>query len=220
LTSALYDSVARIARHEAAARAVAAVGEVTDALGADGTPADHAVTVKLRDSGLVLPRVPVAVGALGFAALPAVGDLVIVVFAEGDYDAPIVVGRLYHPDLDPPKDATAAKLVLALPPGEAEPKLKAVIDGDATTIVLDLPGKVKIELAEETVKIAVDELKVTVEAAGGGRVEVAAGGSKVTLKKDGDVSIKAAGNLKLEATEIEISGSSKVKLSGAAVEIN
>lgn len=220
MTSALYDSVARIARHEAAARAVAAVGEVTAALGADGTPPDHAVTVKLRDSGLVLPRVPVAVGALGFAALPAVGDLVLLVFAEGDHDAPLVVGRLYHKDLDPPADATAAKLVLALPPGDADPKLKAVIDGDAPSIVLDLPGKVKIELAGDSVKIAVDELKVTVESAGGGRVEVAAGGSTVTLKKDGDVAIKAAGNLKLEGAEVEISGSSKVKLSGAAVEIN
>jgi uncharacterized protein involved in type VI secretion and phage assembly len=218
--SALYDSVARIARHEAAARAVAAVGVVTDVFDAGGAPADHAVTVELRDSGQALPRVPVAVGPLGFAAIPAVGDLVVVLFVEGDANAPVVVGRLYHPDLEPPQDATAGKLVLALPAGEAEPKLKLVVDGAAPTMELDLPGKVAIRLAEGKVDLTVDKLQVTIDAAGGGRVEVAAGSSKITLKQDCDVTISAGGNLKLEANEIDISGSGKVKVSGAQVEIN
>jgi hypothetical protein len=40
------------------------------------------------------------------------------------------------------------------------------------------------------------------------------------MKKDGDVTIKAAGKLKLEATEVEISGQAKVKVSGGVVEMN
>jgi phage baseplate assembly protein gpV len=223
MTSALYDSVARIARHEASARAVAAVGVVTDLFDTSGSPADHAVTVELRDSGLALPRVPVAVGALGFAALPAVGDLVVVLFLEGDVNAPLVVGRLYHPDLEPPADAKAGKLVLALPAGEAEPKLRLVVDGAAPKIELHLPSDVLVEIDDGVVKLAVgqnEELRVKVEAAGGGRVEIAAGSSKITLKQDGDVTVSAGGNLKLEANEIDISGSGKVKVSGAQVEIN
>ena len=93
MSSALYDSVARIARHEVNTRATAGVGRVVDIHPADGALPDHAVTVKMRDSGLVLPRVPVAVGVMGFAAIPAVDDLVVVLYLEGDYNAPVVVGR-------------------------------------------------------------------------------------------------------------------------------
>ena len=76
----LFDGISRIARHEAAARPVASVGVVTSIFGNDGTSPDHAVSVKLRESGLVLPRVPVSVGAFGVAAIPSVGELVLVTF--------------------------------------------------------------------------------------------------------------------------------------------
>ena len=51
-TALLFDGIARIARHEAAARPVASVGVVTSIYGNDGTTPDHAVSVKLRESGL------------------------------------------------------------------------------------------------------------------------------------------------------------------------
>lgn len=219
MSTALYDSIARIARHEARARAVAGVGKVVDIFPADGAQPDHAVTVEMRDSGLVLPRVPVAVGAMGLAAIPAVGDLVVVVYLEGDYNAPIVVGRLYHPDQNPPKHADG-QIVLHLPSGESEPKLKLDIEGAEPSITLELPGEVKIEVVEGKVQIAVGAMHVSVEGSGGGRAEVAAGSSKITLKQDGDITITAAGNLKLEGTEVAISGSAKVKIQGATVEVN
>jgi uncharacterized protein involved in type VI secretion and phage assembly len=220
VTSALYDSVARIARHESRARAVASVGKVTDVMVPSGSPPDLAVAVKLRDSGLVLPRVPVAVGALGLAAPPDVDDLVVVVFLEGDVNAPIVVGRLYHPDENPPPDADRGKIALELPSREDEKKLKLIVDGTAPLLTLELPDDVAVSIDHEKVEVKAAEMHLTVETSGGGRAEVAAGGSKITLKKDGDVSIKAQGNLKLEASEIEISGQSKVKVSGGTVEIN
>ncbi len=219
MSSALYESIARIARHEVAGKAVAAVGRVTDVFPSGGPQADHAVSVELRDSGLVLPRVPVAVGVMGFAAIPAVDDLVVVLFAEGDHNAPVVVGRLYHPDEDPPEHGEG-EIVLRLPSRMADKKLSLVVDSKAPKIELDLPGDVKVELAEEKVQIAVGGVKVSLEGAGGGRAEVAAGGSKVTIKKDGDVTISSATKLKLEAPQIEISGSGKVTVKGGLVEIN
>jgi uncharacterized protein involved in type VI secretion and phage assembly len=211
----LYESVARIARHEVGGRAVAAVGRVTDVF----PERDHAVSVELRDSGLVLPRVPVAVGVLGYAAIPDVGDLVVVVFAEGDHNAPVVVGRLYHPDEEPPQHGER-ELVLRLPSRASDKKLNLVVTGDEPSIKLDLPGRVEVELSEETVRIEVGDVAVTVEGSGGGRAEIAAGGSKVTVKKDGDVSLSSATKLKLEAPEIEVSGSAKVAVQGGVVEIN
>lgn len=219
MSAALFDSISRIARHEASARAIAGIGRVTEIFPSDGVLPDHAVTIEMRDSGLILPRVSIAVGAMGFAAIPAVDDLVLVVFAEGDFNAPVVVGRLYHPDQNPPEHAED-EIVLRLPSGASEPKVDLVVAGKAPSLILKLPGDTEIDVLEEKVVIKVGAIQVSVTGAGGGRAEVAAGGSKLTLKKDGDVTLTAAGKLKLEGSEVEISGSAKVKIAGATVEMN
>ena len=216
MSGALYDAVARIARHEADARAVASVAVVSAVHDGGGSPPDHAVTVQLRDSGLALARVPVAVGALGFAATPAVGDLVVVVFLEADLNAPVCVGRLYHSDLQPPEHA-AGEIVLRLPAGEDEPKIDLVVTGAAPSIELKLPGDVVLTIAEEKVEITVGKLALKL---GGGRAELAAGGSSLVLKEDGDVTLKAVGNLKLEGVEVAASGQAKAALKAASVELN
>jgi hypothetical protein len=59
-----------------------------------------------------------------------------------------------------------------------------------------------------------------VTGAGGGRVEISSGSSSMVLKQDGDITLKTQGKLKLEGSEVEISGTGKVKVSGAQVEIN
>jgi uncharacterized protein involved in type VI secretion and phage assembly len=221
VSTSLYDSITRIARHESHARPIAGVGRVVDAFPSTegAAPTDHAVSIEMRDSGLVLPRVPVAVGVMGFATIPAVDDLVVVVFLEGDFNAPVVVGRLYHADHDPPTHGDG-ELVLRMPSGESDPKLNFVVKGEEPSICLELPGDVRLEIVEAKVMIQVGEMHVSVEGSGGGRAELAAGGSTITLKKDGDVSVSAAGKLTLEGTEVEVAGQSSVKVTGAQVEIN
>jgi phage baseplate assembly protein gpV len=219
MSAALYDSIARIARHAAAARAIASAGKVTEIFPADGEPPDHAVSVELRDSGLILPRVPVAVGALGFAAIPAVGELVIVVFLDGDTNAPVVVGRLYHPDLNPPRHADG-QVVLALPPGSDDPKVKLQIVASEPSLLLTLPNDVAIECADQRTEVRVGELRVTLDGAGGGSAEVAAGSTKITLAKDGDITFTTGGTMKIDAAVVDIGGSTKVKIAGTEVEIN
>jgi phage baseplate assembly protein gpV len=219
MSAALYESVARIARHEASARATAGVGTVVDLFEAGGPQKDHAVTVEMRDSGLVLPRVPIAVGVMGFAAIPAVGDLVLVVFLDGDFNAPVVVGRIYHPEQEPPKHSRD-QIVLALPSGADPPDLMLLVKSTEPLMQLTLPGDVKIEIKDGLVAIVVGAMHVRVEGSGGGRAEIAAGGSKITLKQDGDITVKSAAKLTLEGNEVEISGVAKVKVSGAQVEIN
>jgi hypothetical protein len=221
VSSALYDSIVRIARHEAGARAFTGVGKVVNAYPApDGAnPPDYAVSVEMRDTGLVLPRVPVVVGAMGFAAIPAVDDLVVVLFLEGDYNAPIVVGSLYHPDQNPPKHEEG-QLVLRLPSGSSEPKLEAEINGSEPSVTLKIGDDVSIAVGKDKVQIKVGDMQVSLETSGGGRAEIAAGGSVITLKKDGDVAINSKGKLEMKANEIEINGTAKVKISGAQMEIN
>jgi phage baseplate assembly protein gpV len=214
----LFDSVSRIARHEARSRPVACAGVVTSLFPNEGQP-DHAVSVKLRETGLVLPRVPIAVGAMGFAAIPAVDDLVVVAFLEADYNSPVVVGRLYHPDQDPPKH-NAQEMVLRLPSGASDPDLNVTVGSDPVVITITLPGDVKVEIKGETISLDAGETGMKIESSGGGRLTAKAGGTSVTLKKDGDVTVASKGKVKIEGTEIEIAGQGKVKITGAVVEIN
>ncbi len=220
MSSALFDTIARIARHEAQARAVAAVGVVSDVYPAEGATVDYAATVRLRDTGLVLPRVPLATGVLGAVAIPAVGELVVVVFLEGDYNAPVIVGRLYHPEQDPPPHQEG-QLVLALPTGASEPKLRLQVTGATPAIELDLPGgEVRLLINDGQIQLKLGGLSLSLTGSGGGRAELIAGGTKLILKQDGDVTLETPGTLTLKATTIELAGSASVKISGAQVEIN
>jgi len=221
VSGALFESVARIARHEAEARALPAVGRVTDTFGAEGAPADHAATVQLRTSGIVLPRVPIAVGLLGFAALPAAGDLVLVVFLDGDPNDPVIAGRLYTDATAPPPAATDGTAALGLPAGDADPKLRLELATDGTAATLSLGGEVvQVALDDQELHVTVDEVELTVSKGGGGRLQLKAGSTEVTLKQDGDLTLRTDGKLVLQGSEIEVSGQAKVKISGGAVEIN
>jgi uncharacterized protein involved in type VI secretion and phage assembly len=221
VSGALFDSVARIARHASESRALPAVGRVTDTFGAGGAVSDHAASVQLRTSGVVLPQVPIAVGVLGFGALPAVGDLVLVVFLDGDANAPVIAGRLYTDATPPPPAATDGQAALGLPAGSADPALRLTVSTDGTQATLELGGEpVHLAVDDQQLQVTVGAVKLTVTKAGGGRLELNAGSTEITLKKDGDLALKTQGKLTLEGNEIEISGQSKVKVTGAAVEIN
>ena len=81
--------------------------------------------------------------------LPAEGDLVVVLFLGGDLHAPIVVGRLYTQDLQPPQH-DPRELVMQLPvdadadkridlrintPDDGSRKLSLVLDGDVSVSI-------------------------------------------------------------------------------------
>ena len=110
------NTIRRIARHEVEQRNAVALGVVQSLHGSNGEPS-YACTVELRDSGIVLPKVPIATGLIGTAALPREKDLVVVVFAGGDLHAPVVMGRLYTEEVAPP-DNGPGEFVLGLPGDE------------------------------------------------------------------------------------------------------
>src|SRR4051794_38859673 len=63
---------------------------------ASGDDDNYGCDVRVKDSGLLLRRVPVATGHIGTAAIPNVGDLVLLAFDGGDVNQPIIIGRLYN----------------------------------------------------------------------------------------------------------------------------
>ncbi|MBU1054937.1 MAG: hypothetical protein KKC46_14080 [Proteobacteria bacterium] len=219
MTSSLFESISRIARHEAKSQAIAGIGIVVESFPAGDEEPDYAVSVKMRDTGLVLPRVPIATGAMGFAAMPAADDVVVVVFMDGDYHAPVVIGQLYTPSKEPPEH-NDDNIVLRLPAGSDEPKLNIEITRAKPSCTLTLSEDVSLEILKDSVAVKVGDINLTLTTAGGGRAEIGAGGSTIVMKKDGNITVTAKTKLVLEAQEIEINGQSQVKISGAKVDIN
>jgi phage baseplate assembly protein gpV len=224
----LAEAVGVLARHEVARLRVCELGVVTSVFPNAGADRDHACAVKLRDTGLVLPRVPVAVGITGAASLPAVGDLVAVVFVGGDLHAPLIVGRLYHDALEPPEHAQD-ETVLRLPAGETDPasrvdvvvaapsaserRLELVIDGSATVEVRLTPGEIALTAGDA-------EVRLRQPGGSAGAAIVRVGESEVVIDGQGDVSVSAAGTLTLKATNVKIEGQVSVKITGQTVDVN
>lgn len=219
MSATLFDSISRIARHEAAARSIAAIGEVVDVFDGSGTPPDHAVSVRLRESGLLLPKVPIAVGVLGHAATPTSGELVVVVFADGEIAAPVVVGRLYHADLAPPVHADG-DLVLALPAGSSDPTFSAVLRGGDPELTVSFGTDITLTADDQRLHIRTGDAEASIESSGGGRIELKIGDASVKLTGRGDVTLSTTGKLILQGAEVEIKGQSSVSISGPQVKVN
>ena len=136
----------------------------------DSGDGNHQVNVTLRGSGLELQRVSVAVGRAGWSALPRTGDLVVVAFLDGDLNSAVVLGTIYDNTLRPPK---AAPLDVVYQPPDDE-------DAGVRRFHLEMPGGCTITYGD-------DKLSIT------------SGGTEFIVEKDGDVSIKSAGNVKIES---------------------
>ena len=91
-------TIRAIVQRELDARRIAELAVVTEVQPhADSGDSDnYSCTVKLKNSGLELLRVPVATGHIGTVAIPNVGDLVLLAFDRGDINQPIITGRLYN----------------------------------------------------------------------------------------------------------------------------
>lgn len=226
----LAEAVTLLARHEVARLRVCELGVVRSVYGAatgDAHP-DHACAVELRDTGVVLPRVPIAVGVLGAASLPEVGDLVAVLFAGGDLHAPIVVGRLYHDALTPPEHA-AGETVLRLPPGESDATARVDLVAVAPSasdrllqISLDGDAPVEIRVAPAEVVVTVGDARLSLRQPGGssGRATLSVRDCQVDLDGNGDVTVEASGTLTLKGGTVKIAGDTQVTVKGQTVELN
>lgn len=222
----MVDTIRQIARHEADQRWTSALAVVTSGHGGDGDR-DYACTVKLRETEMVMPKVPIATGLTGVAALPREGDLVLVLFVGGDLHAPVVVGRLYNEEVRPPENAPG-ELVVSLPGDEGadDRRLHLAVrtPGDGTrSVTLTLAGsvEVKVVMDDEHVQIRAGEAELALSQTGGSnaKAEVTVGGASIVLQS-GEVSIKAEKKVSIKAGQVEISGDTTVKVAGQTIDLN
>jgi phage baseplate assembly protein gpV len=168
---------------------------------------NYACDVRLKNSGLLLKRVPIATGHIGTVAIPNRGDLVLLAFDKGDINQPIVIGRLYNDDDRPPLNRTD-EIIFRLPLAEADDDtVKAAIrnirsNSPPREILVEMPPKITLRITDGTVRATAGktEMKLDQPDGSGGTVTVFAGRSKITMNQDGDITVEAAGAMTLKAT--------------------
>jgi phage baseplate assembly protein gpV len=226
--SRVASAIQAIARHEIARRPFCELGTVTSVFDADDGDDAQSVSLQLKDSGLPLPRVPVATGLTGAGALPRVGDVVLVLFPRGDLASAVVTGQVYSDKRRPPS-FTRDEAALVWPGDSDDPDKKAVrvsvkADGSARELSVTLKGDLdaRLTVSDGTIELASGGVLVRLHhgSDSDGTVEVTAGGSQLTLKQDGDVTVESAATLTLKGQKVVIDGQTQVTVNGQTVEIN
>jgi hypothetical protein len=220
-------TIQQISRHEAKQQTAVALGVVKSVFATvDGN--DYSCAIDIPALGLAFPRVPIATGIVGAVSLPRENDLVVVVFPFHDLHNPVMVGRLYPRDVDPP-DHRPGETVLSLPGGESDSS--KVIEFRVTpddgkrqaTIKLDgSPVSVTCTIADQSVEIKVQDVTVSLQQSGSGdgTLTLASGETKITLSQSGDLTLETSGALKLKGGSVEINADSSVKVNGSTIDLN
>ncbi len=171
----------------------------------------YACTVQLRDSEIVLKQVPVATSRIGLAAIPAVGDLVLLQFIGGDINAPVIVGSLYN-DEDPAPEHSNGQALCQLPADGGGLQLLANSEG-APSLQLKIGDAVTVTLQDDDPVVVID---------------VAAGGTALSVDRDGalgisggrGITLDAGSDLVLKGANVSIEGSGEVTVKGAIINLN
>jgi phage baseplate assembly protein gpV len=172
-----------------------------------GDDDNYSCDVRLKNSHLLLRRVPIASGHIGTVIIPHVGDLVVVVFEAGDVNQPIVIGRLYD-DVDRPPLNHVGEGIFRMPLAEADDRtIKGAVrnirsNSPPREILVEMPPKITVRITDGTVHATAGKTELTLDQpdGSGGKVTVVAGRTTITMNQDGDVTVEAAGSMTLEAT--------------------
>jgi hypothetical protein len=175
------------------------------------TPNDkdnYECNIRLKGTEIELRKVPFATQCIGLAGIPRVGDLVLLVFINGDINAPIAVGRLYNDEDRPP--VNDAEEIVYVPPYKPNSK--------ARRIYLEFPQGMIFKITDEEVEIKAGETKIVVNRNGEVSIESKA---NINVVAEGDATLNAKGNLALKGEMIKIESQKDMDLSsGNALKIN
>jgi uncharacterized protein involved in type VI secretion and phage assembly len=208
VTLTLYETIQRIVQEELGRVRTAELAIVQEQHphASDSDKDNYACTVQLRNSGIMLKQVPVATSRIGCVSIPAVGELVLVQFVDGDINAPIITGRLYNDEDRPPVNEDGQAIThLPLGAEDADAVHVELHSGDKRELVFKLGSGIEVNVRDD------DPV-----------VEVKVDGGKLTLQvdRDGALTVESQGNVQLKGNEITIQAQSQLNLKGGTVNIN
>jgi uncharacterized protein involved in type VI secretion and phage assembly len=163
------------------------------------------------ESGWARLAVPMAGAERGLHLLPEVDDEVLVAFAQGDPNAPYVIGALWNSAAKPPETNTD---------GKNDRRTLKSRSGHVVRLV-DTDGKERIEIADKsgTQRIVLDTATRSVTIEADGDLAITSANGKLTLK-GATVEIAADGQLTAKGAQSELRASGPLKVKGATVDIN
>jgi hypothetical protein len=192
---------------------------------------NYECNVKLKDKEVELRRVPVLTQHIGLSHIPHVGDLVLVIFVNGDINSPVILGRLYNDEDRPPLGK--AEEIIYKPPYSKNDSLKRL------NIVL--PGNednVNIEVHDNIVTLKVGKSLLTVKDQGSIELRSEPDSSKCILIMDnkglridtdadtqvhckGSMTVECDGDISFKAQNISLESQQGIKLkSGTTLDIH
>ncbi len=169
---------------------------------------NYECNVRLKNTELELRKVPISTQCIGLAGIPRVGDLVVVVFIDGDINAPIVTGRLYNDEDRPPLNN--AEEIVYVPPYNTNPKVRR--------IYVEFPQGIILKVTDDEVDIKAGKTKIVIARDGDVLIESKA---NVNVLADGDASLKSKGNFTITGASVKIESDQDMNLkSGTDLKVN
>lgn len=170
-----------------------------------------------------LRQVPVATPYIGMVCIPNLNDLVLVNFIGGDINAPIITGRLYNdedqPPLNKPKEFFLQHSL------EEGGSLK--IDEQGQIIFTTKNFKNTLSLTDETITIAGDKDKysIVIDVTGqkiaissNQNIELTAQNGKITIDAK-QIQLKASETFEVQSTDTTLEGTATVAIKSAQVDV-
>lgn len=140
----------------------------------------------------------------GTVFYPDVDDEVLVAFEHGDIDSPYIIGALWNNQDKPPEKNS-----------EGENNIKMIKTRSGHTIKInDKDGEEKIEIVDKTEgnKIIIDSANNKISIVSAGDIELLASDGKITIDAK-EIEIKSSTKVKTQDIEIKSSSSAKIEAS-------
>lgn len=194
---------------------------------ADSDKDNYQCSVKLKNykqpdgQDFELRKVPIATAHLGLVNIPKVGDLVLVSFIGGDLNAPVITGRLYNDEDQPPLNKEKEFLLKSTIKEGGSLKLDetgaVIITSKNEKNIITVKDEEDISIVNEKCKINLKDTDITII---NEKCTITIKDSTITIEASADIELKASkGKLSISAKQVEISSTDSTKISGREVAI-
>jgi len=136
--------------------------------------------VATKDGDIELRDVPIATQQIGLVNIPNIDDLVLVSFLNGDFQAPVVIGRLYNDKQKPPANEID-EFVYVAPERMGN-------DENARRVYVEFPSGIKLTMTEEIVNLEAGKTILKINRDGNVEIEC---NEAVSITATGDMTFKA-----------------------------
>lgn len=157
----------------------------------DGDNDNYECNVLLKNRDLELRKVPISTQHIGLTYTPKIDDLVLITFLNGDFNAPIITGRMYDDDARPPANKDG-EIVYVAPYDVAD---------DIRRLHVELPSGIIISVNDDLVNIEAGKTVVAINRDG-----------DVAITSEANVNIESIGDMSLVGDNVSIESKNKFKL--------